>query len=203
MPEITYRSLVWLSYRLTATFAIGLPFVLLIWAAVRKEASMTRLLIIYWKIASLIGISTLLVTDRHEIGYLTAFISPLLMFASIWFWIDLNDELADLPPWRALPLTVRIWRWTLTSVCLFTNGIMFIALPCSKDLAGVTCTSWLEAPKGLHGIAKELFQFLFGGEWTEPLAGFLGYLGLIIYLVSILQWLLIRFPRQGRIAGDF
>ena len=110
MPEITYRTLVWLTYRLAATFALGLPFVLLIWASIRREASMVRLLTIYWKISSLLAISVLLLTDQRPIGYLTAFLAPLLMVASVWFWVELNEELADLPPWRPLPLTVRIWR---------------------------------------------------------------------------------------------
>ena len=38
-------------------------------------------------------------------------LAPLLIVAVLWFWVDLNEELADLPPWRPLPLTVRIWRW--------------------------------------------------------------------------------------------
>ena len=57
MNELSYRALVWLTYRLAATFALGLPLILLIWSAARREASMVRLLTLYWKVASLMAIS--------------------------------------------------------------------------------------------------------------------------------------------------
>jgi hypothetical protein len=34
-------------------------------------------------------------------------------------------------------------------------------------------------------------------------AGFLGYAGLAGFAVGLLQWLLVRLPRQGRVAGEF
>ena len=46
--ELSYRTLVWLTYRLAATFALGLPLVLLVWSALRREASVLRLLTLYW-----------------------------------------------------------------------------------------------------------------------------------------------------------
>ena len=99
MNELSYRALVWLTYRLAATFALGLPLVLLVWSSVRREASMVRLLSLYWKVASLMGISLLLLTDQRPLGYLTAVVAPLLMLVSVWFWVDLNEELEDLPAW--------------------------------------------------------------------------------------------------------
>lgn len=108
VPDLPYRSLVWLTYRLGATFAFGVPLLLLIWAAVRREGAMVRLLTIYWKVASLMAISLLLLTDQRPLGYIVLFIAPILMLVSVWFWVDLNEELADLPPWRPLPLTVRV-----------------------------------------------------------------------------------------------
>ena len=125
--DFSYRILVWLIYRLGATFAVGLPSLLLIWALLRKEASMARLLSIYWKIASLMGISMLLLTNERPIGYLTFFITPFLMVSSVWFWVDLNEELADLPPWRPLPFTVRLWRWALTGFGVLASIMSFIS----------------------------------------------------------------------------
>ena len=203
MPELPYRTLVWLTYRLAAMFALGLPFVLLIWASVRREASMVRLLTIYWKIASLLAISVLLLTDQRPIGYLTSFLAPLLMVASVWFWVDLNEELADLPPWRPLPLTVRIWRWALSGFGLMAAAMASTSLACVKDFAGANCRVWLEAPQGLHRVAERLFDFVFGGQWTEAVAAFIGYVALVAYVVGLLQWLLVRLPRQGRVAGEF
>ena len=100
MNELSYRALVWLTYRLAATVALGLPLVLLIWSAWRRESVVQRLLGLYWKVASLMGISLLLLTDQRPLGYVTAVVAPVLMVVSVWFWVDLNEELADQPPWR-------------------------------------------------------------------------------------------------------
>ena len=40
LPETLYRSLVWLDYRLAMLINVGLPLVLLIWAAVRREGAL-------------------------------------------------------------------------------------------------------------------------------------------------------------------
>ena len=186
-----------------AAFAIGMPVVLMVWAQYRRESSLIRLLNIYWKIASLFAISMLLLTDERPIGFLTLFLAPLLMVGSVWFWVDLNEELADLPPWRPLPLSVRVWRWTLSGFGLLSAGMSLRSLQCATFAQGTSCTAWLEVPKTLHELIKQLFSFLFGGNWTEPVAAFVGYITLIAYIIGLLQWLLIRLPRQGRIAGDF
>ena len=92
MPDLLpYRTLVWLDYRLAAVFAIGLPLVLLIWAALRQERALLRLLGIFWKVASLLLITVLLLTDNRPLGYLLALLAQLLMVASVWFWGDLNE----------------------------------------------------------------------------------------------------------------
>ena len=87
MSDFTTRTLVWLTYRLGATIALGIPLVLLIWSGLRRDPALVRLLGIYWKVASLLAISVLLLTDQRPIGYLTAFLAPLLMAASLWFWM--------------------------------------------------------------------------------------------------------------------
>ena len=130
MLDISYRTLVWLTYRLAATFAFGLPLLLLAWATLKKEASTIRLLSIYWKIASLLGISLLLLTDHRPIGYLTLFLAPLLMVGSIWFWVDLNEELTDHPPWKPLPFIIRTWRWALSGFGLLSTVVGFTSLSC-------------------------------------------------------------------------
>ena len=104
VPDSLYRSLVWLDVRLGVLFAVGLPLVLLVWAAIRREGAMLRLLGIYWKVASLLMIALLLLTDGRPAAFVLLVLAPLLMAAALWFWVDLNEELADLPPWRALPL---------------------------------------------------------------------------------------------------
>ena len=95
--EQTYRALVWLTYRLAATFAVGVPLVLVAWSAWKREPMVLRLLSLYWKVASLMAISLLLLIDQRPLGYVTAAIAPVLMVISTWFWVDLNEELADQP----------------------------------------------------------------------------------------------------------
>jgi hypothetical protein len=34
-------------------------------------------------------------------------------------------------------------------------------------------------------------------------AAFIGYVGLVAFVVGLLQWLLVRLPRHGRVAGEF
>ena len=102
MNELTYRALVWLTYRLAATFAVGVPLVLLIWSAWRREPLVLRLLGMYWKVASLMAISLLLLTDQRPLGYAMAVVAPVLMVISLWFWVDINEELADQPLTRII-----------------------------------------------------------------------------------------------------
>jgi hypothetical protein len=205
LPEPLYRSLVWLDVRLAMLFSVGLPLVLLICASVRKEGSLVRLLGIYWKVASLLLLATLLLTDRRPLGFVVALLAQLLVVVSVWFWVDLNEELADLPPWRPLPLTVRIWRWSLTVWALLGALLSATALGCMGPgaLAQPLCAVWIQPPLGLHQHVQGLFAFIFGGEWTPAVAAFIGYVGLVAYVVGLLQWLLVRLPKQGRIAGDF
>ncbi len=204
VPEALYRSLVWLDVRLGVLFAVAVPLVLLLWAQLRREGAVLRLLGLYWKVASLLLIALLLLTDRRPVGYGLLVVAPLLIVASLWFWVDLNEELADLPPWRPLPLTVRIWRWSLTLLSLVSAGFATTALACLGGAGRLpSCPLWLEAPAVLHGGVARVFGFIFGGQWTPAVAAFLGYVALAAYAVGLLQWLLVRLPRQGRIAGEF
>ena len=105
MPDVLlYRTLVWLDYRLAALFAVGLPLVLLVWASVRREGALLRLLGLYWKVASLLFIALLLHVGNQAVAYPLVVLAQLLIPITLWFWVDLNEELQDLPPWRALPL---------------------------------------------------------------------------------------------------
>jgi hypothetical protein len=52
-------------------------------------------------------------------------------------------------------------------------------------------------------VAADVFAFVFGADLTPTLTAFFGYLALVAYVVGLLQWLLVRLPRQGRVAGGF
>ncbi len=205
VPDTLYRSLVWLDVRVGVLFSLGLPLVLLLWATLRRERSLMRLLGLYWKAASLLLVATLLLTDRRPVAFVLLVIAPLLVVVSLWFWVDLNEELADLPPWRALPLTTRIWRWSLSLWAVFSAAFSATALGCLDAGVRATgrCTVWMEAPIQLHSQLARVFAFVFGGQWTPAVAAFVGYLGLVAYAVGLLQWILVRLPRLGRVAGEF
>jgi hypothetical protein len=204
VQESLYRSLVWLDVRLGVLFAVALPLVLLVWAAMRREGAMLRLLGLYWKVASLHLIALLLLTDGRPLAFPLLVIAPLLVVGVLWFWVDLNEELADLPPWRPLPLSLRIWRWSLSLLSLAGAALAATSLPClNSGLDRGFCTIWLEAPAGLHGVVARVFAFVFGGQWTPGVAAFVGYVALVAYGVGLLQWLLVRLPRLGRVAGEF
>lgn len=204
VPDLLYRSLVWLDVRLGLLFAVGLPLVLLGWAALRREQALLRLLGLYWKVSSLLVIALLLLTNGRPLGYVLLVLAPLFSVVALWLWVDLNEELADMPPWRPLPLTTRLWRWSLTFYGLASAALAATALPC---LSGVgdrpLCQVWLEAPAGLHGVMARVLGFIFGATWTPGVAAFVGYVFLVAYGVGMLQWLLLRVPRQGRVAGEF
>ena len=55
----------------------------------------------------------------------------------------------------------------------------------------------------MHQGVELVFDFVFGGEWTRTVAAFLGYTALVAYLAGALQWMLVRLPRYGRVAGEF
>ena len=65
------------------------------------------------------------------------------------------------------------------------------------------CAVWLEAPGSLHGVLAQVLGFIFGARWTPAIAGFVGFAGLAGYVVGLFQWLVVRLPRLGRVAGDF
>lgn len=205
VPDAFYRSLVWLDVRMGVLFALGVPLVLLGWAVLRREQALVRLLGLYWKVASLLLVANLLLTDGRPIAFPLLVIAPLLVVVGLWFWVDLNEELADLPPWRPLPLTTRIWRWSVSLWALLSAAFSVTALACLDAGVRATprCMAWMEAPQGLHGHLERVFEFVFGGQWTPAVAAFIGYLGLVAYLVGLLQWLLVRLPRLGRVAGEF
>jgi len=206
VSETLYRTLVWLDVRLGLLFAVGLPLVLVVWAASRRQGAILRLLGLYWKVASLLFIALLLLVGNQAIGYALVLLAQLLMPLAVWFWVDLNEELQDLPPWRALPLTTRIWRWCLTLQALGGAALAATALGClrgSASLGSAACLIWRQPPQQLNAWVDRGLDFVIGGDWNPTMAAFAGYLALLGYVVGLLQWLLVRLPRQGRVAGEF
>ena len=206
MSESLYRIVVWLDVRLGLLFAVGVPLVLLVWATLRQEGAIQRLLGLYWKVASLMAIALLLHVGNQPLAYPLVLLAQVLLVVVLWFWVDLNEELQDLPPWRALPLTTRIWRWCLTIQGVLSVVLAVSSLACSTGgsfMATVRCLVWRQPPQLLNAWMDRGLDFVIGGDWNPTMAAFAGYLALLGYVVGLLQWLLVRLPRSGRVAGEF
>ena len=203
LTEPQFQILVWLSYRIAATFAFGLPLFLLIWAKISKIRSIDRLLSIYWKVSSLYAINILFLSGENQLGQLISFISPILMCFSIWFWIDLNEEIEEMPSYNPISLTTRVWRWTLSFWCILNTGLHIYSWKCLNSINENYCDTWREIPYNSFITTKIIIKFILDGNWTTAFATFFAYLALILYLIGLLQWLIMQLPKNGRFAGKF
>ena len=203
LTEPQFQILVWLSYRTAATFAFGLPLFLLIWAKISGLSSIDRLLSIYWKVSSLYVIKLLFLSGENQLGQLISFISPILMVGSIWFWVDLNEEIDDMSVYKPISLTTKIWRWTLSLWCILNTGLHIFSWRCLNSINGDYCDIWREIPYNSFVTTKIIIKFVLDGNWTSGFSTFFAYLALILYLIGLLQWLIMQLPKNGRFAGKF
>ena len=196
MEEIWFRPLIWTDYRLAVFFAVGLPIVLLVWATWKRAEAMQRLLIIYWRVASLLMITVYLMIPSWPISLLTSWVARILIPISLWFWADVNDEITDASK-SSLKLVFTSWRWAVTIYCLIGSIAMIPFLPCIFSATqGETafCKVWFEAPY--------LYKALFHGGSTPGFLGFLGASGLCVYIIYFVYFLLVRLGKQGRSAME-
>lgn len=195
MNEIWFRPWVWIDYRLAVLFLVIMPLVLLIWSAFKRKEAIVRLLIIYWRVASLLMITVYLMIPGWKISYITSMTARLLIPIALWFWLDLNEEIADTPK-STLKLTLTAWRWATTIYCIIGAIATIPFLSCSFNdsvLATPFCQVWLEAPQ----LYKQIFHAQSG---NEGFLGFMGMVGLSFYLVYLVYFVLIRLGKQGRSA---
>ena len=125
------------------------------------------------------------------------------MVGSIWFWIDLNEEIEEMSIYKPISLTTRIWRWTLSFWGILNTLLHIFSWRCLTSINGSLCETWREIPYNSFITTKIIIKFLLGGNWSTTFATFLGYLTLILYLIGLLQWLIIQLPKNGRFVGKF
>lgn len=193
--DIWFRPLVWMDYRLGVLLAVIVPLVLLIWALFHKQEAMQRLLIIYWRVASLLIITVYLLIPDWKIGFISDFAARVLIPISLWFWVDLNEEIRDIPQ-SLLKLVFTSWRWAMTAYCILGAIAKAFFLPCGiSDTRMKTsfCQVWLEAPQAYR-------DFFHTKSGNEGFLGFLGAVGLVIYIIYLAYFVLIRLGKQGRSA---
>jgi len=155
----------------------------------------------YWKISLLFFISLILLIGKFNFALLISVISIFLMTITLWFWNDINDELKEYSLSNPLATTIKVWRWSITFI--FLNFIIqgFQNISCLSIINSTECQIWLEPSTDLYLIMRRLFNFLFGANFTQPIAKFIGLFSLLIYALGLIQWALIKFPKSGRNSG--
>jgi hypothetical protein len=189
---------VWLAFQLSIIFLIGVPITLSLWSIKKRNKAVNKLLSIYWKISILFLISLLLLIGKYNFALVITNISTLLMTISVWFWNDINDELREYDFSYSLITTTKVWRWSLTFISLNFLIQSFRNFSCFSSINSTACEIWLQPSSNFYIIIKNLFNFLFGANFTQPVSKFLGLFSLLIYILGLIQWSLIKLPRNGR-----
>ena len=189
---------VWLSFQLSFIFLIGIPITLSFWSIKKGHKAVNKLLSIYWKISLLFFISLLLLIGKYNYALVVTNISTLLMTISVWFWNDINDELKEYDLSYTLVTTTKVWRWSLTFISLNFLIQSLYNLKCFSFINSAACEIWLQPSSNFLIIIKNLFNFFFGANFTQPLAKFLGLFSLLIYILGLIQWSIIKLPKNGR-----
>ena len=192
--DIWFRPLVWMDYRLGVLLSIIIPLGLLIWALFKRQEAMQRLLIIYWRVASLLMITVYLLIPNWGVGFITGFAARVLIAISLWFWVDLNEEIRDIPQ-STIKLVFTSWRWAMTAYCVLGAIAKSFFLPCSvsNNVESAFCQVWLEAPEAYR-------NFFHNKPGNEGFLGFMGAVGLVIYIIYLAYFVCIRLGKQGRSA---
>jgi hypothetical protein len=189
---------IWLSFQLSIVFIIGIPVSLFFWAIKKRNKAVNKLLSIYWKVSLLFFISLLLLMSKYNLALLITNISTLLMTISVWFWKDINDELKEYNFSYSLITTTKVWRWSLTFISLNFLIQSLGNFSCLSLINSAECQIWLQPSSNFFVIIKSLFNFFFGANFTQPLAKFLGLFSLLIYTLGLIQWSIIKLPKNGR-----
>jgi Protein of unknown function (DUF3177) len=188
-----FQPLIWLDYRLAIIFTVIVPMVLLIWAFVKKVPVALGIMIIYWRVASLLGITVYLMIGGSNLSFLAALAAKILIPLSLWFWIDINEEINDLPP-KAIKLALTTWRWAITIYCSLGIFALLPFMSCGLSAKSDSCQAWFQPPllyqKYFHGSVK-----------AETLGGF-GIAALLFYVLCFGYFVVVRLGKQGRMAID-
>lgn len=194
LEEVWFRPYVWTDYRLALLFNLIIPIVLTIWAFVQRVDCIQRLLAIYWRVASLAAITVYLMIGGFAVSFLSGLIARILIPLSIWFWVDLNDEVEYQSP-GPLKLVFTSWRWAITVYGILgaIGTVPFLGCAFSGDSRNSAyCKVWTEAPL--------MFKDYFHHNSTPAFLGFLGIVGLTIYIIYLTYFVLVKFGKYGRTA---
>ena len=189
---------IWLSFQLSIIFLIGIPITLFFWSIKKRNKAVNKLLSTYWKISLLFFISLLLLIGEYNYALVVTNISTLLMTISVWFWTDINEELKEYEFSYLLTTTTKVWRWSLTFISINFLIQSLKNISCFSLINTASCEIWLQPSLNFYIFLKRLFDFFFGANFTQPVSKFLGLFSLLIYLLGLIQWSMIKLPKNGR-----
>ncbi len=192
---------IWLSFHISIIFIVGIPLTIFFWSIQKRNKAINKLLANYWKTSLLFFISLFLLIGKYNFALLITSTSTLLMTISVWFWIDINDELKEYSLSNFLVTTTKIWRWSLTFISLNFLIQSLQNISCLFFINSAECEIWLEPSVNLYFSLKNLFNFFFGANFSQPAAKFLGLFLLLIYILGLIQWSIIKLPKSGRNSG--
>lgn len=189
-------SIVWTDYRLAVLFMVILPLILLILAVLRQDDAIQKLLIIYWRVSSLLAITVYLLIGALPIGFISGWFARILIPLGLWYWVDLNEEIRDQPS-SPLKLSLIAWRWAVTFYCAIGVLGQLPVLRCaslnqSQILSAASCRIWLDPPW--------LFREIFHAGARPFFLGFLGIIGLVIYILYLGYFVFFRLGKRKRSA---
>ncbi|NJK33647.1 MAG: DUF3177 family protein [Oscillatoriales cyanobacterium SM2_2_1] len=188
------RRVVWLDFRLAVVLTILLPMGLLLWGARARSQPVVQGLTIYWRVASLLAITVLLMIGGLPLSFLTGLLARVLIPISLWFWRDINEDLA-LERSRLRPI-YESWRWAITAYCIVGTGVNIVFSNCGvvpAEQLGTICPIWFEPPL----LFKDL---LLSGFAAENIL-FWGVVLVIVYALYFGVFLMFGLPKYGRIAS--
>ncbi len=191
-----FQPLVWMDYRLAVLLTVAIPLVLLIWAVIEKADAIVRLSVIYWRVSSLLGITLYLAIAAIPLTFVSSVMARALIPACLWFWADLNEEIADRPQ-SPIKLAFTAWRWAVTVYSTLGAIAQLFFLSCAfkspdRIIDEPFCRVWLDPP----WLYKEMFH----ATVNPQLLGFLALVGLAIYVVCLSYFVLIKLGKNGRSA---
>jgi hypothetical protein len=188
------RRVVWLDFRLAVILTVFLPLGLLLWGLRARSQPVVQGLTIYWRVASLLAITVLLMIGSFPLSFLTGLAARVLIPVSLWFWRDINEDLA-LERSRLRPI-YEGWRWAVTAYCVAGTGVGIVFSNCGvvpKEQLGAICPLWFEPPLAFRDL-------LLGGVTPEDIL-FWGIVLAIVYALYFLVFLVFSLPKYGRIAA--
>ena len=175
-----------------------MPVTLSFWSIKKRNKAVNKLLSTYWKISLLFFISLLLLIGNFNYALVITNISTLLMTISVWFWNDINDELEEYDFSYYLTTTTKVWRWALTFISINFLIQSLQNYSCLSFINSDGCAIWLQPSLNLYIAIRNLFNFFFGANFTQSIAKFLGLFSLLIYILGLIQWSIIKLPKNGR-----